>query len=256
MKKVRIFTDGACSKNGKSGAKASWACWFPEFPDYSNSDIVPIGDLQTNQRGELMGIAKGVEIAVQKCPLATTDLHIFTDSMYSKNCLTEWLPGWIESNWKTKQGKPVSHRDLIEQTATNLSKFKSYTITHVRAHTGDQDDLSRNNDIVDKMATQVLHPTEETKVVQSNKEEAIPGLPVSLMGPPVSDTTVFGWIKQNLDKLDSEALHTALYSALSKTLKKKGFELSKQRLHRSTMIRLISAKHLIAGGIVVVKEDE
>ena len=253
--KFRIFTDGACFKNGKQGAKAAWSCWFPDYASYSKAGLVPEEQIQTNQRGELMGISKGVEVALEKFPLSETEVHIFTDSMYSKNCLTEWLPGWIESNWKTKQGKAVSHRDLIESIATNLSKFKSYTITHVRAHTGDQDDLSKNNDIADKMATNVLNPVEETKVVKSNKEEAIEGFPLHLMGPPVSDTTLIQWIKDNLDKVDQVDLNTALFSAISKTLKKKGFELSKQRLHRSTMIRLISSKHLINGGVVVVKEE-
>jgi ribonuclease HI len=31
--KIEVYTDGACSKNGKSGAKASWAFYFPDHKD-------------------------------------------------------------------------------------------------------------------------------------------------------------------------------------------------------------------------------
>jgi ribonuclease HI len=249
---IRVFTDGACMKNGQAGAAASWACWFPEHQKYSKAEKVPDTDLQTNQRGELMGISQAVEISLCSFNPAETDLHIFTDSMYSKNCLTLWLPSWIAKNWRNTQGAPVAHRDLIEKTAMNLSKFKSFTISHVRAHTGKEDDLSRNNDIVDKMAARVLQP--ETKTISTNKETAIETLPLQLMGPPVSESTVAQWCRDNLDKLDNGAVNSALISALGKTVKKKGFELTKQKLHRSTMVRLVSANHLIAEGSIVIKE--
>jgi hypothetical protein len=58
-----------------------------------------------------------------------------------------------------------------------------------------------------------------------------------------------------LDKLDKATLDTALISALAKTLKKKGFELVKQKLHKTTEYRLVSANHLIAEGTTIVKEE-
>jgi ribonuclease HI len=252
--KVRIFTDGACSKNGQQGAEASWACWFPEHPKCSQSGRVPETESQTNQRGELMAISKGVEIALQSFTSSDTNLEIYTDSMYSKNCLTIWLPNWIRKDWKNTQGLPVVHRNLIEPTATALTKFKTFTIIHVQAHTDGTDELSRNNAIVDKMATVVIRP-ETTITVTSNTTEAIPGIPISLMGPPVSKQTLVSWCKANLDKLDSDAMDTALITALTKTIKVKGFELSKQRLHRTEMFRLISTSHLITNDTIIVKEE-
>lgn len=255
---VKIFTDGACSKNGKVGARASWSCWFPDHKHLSKAEQVPDSDLQTNQRGELMAITKAVEISLKSFPSGETDLHIYTDSMYSKNCLTTWLPKWIRNDWKNTQGQPVAHRDLIEYTSTNLSKFKTFTISYVEAHTGNDDELSRNNAIADKMATDILNSSEETtvKVISSNKQEGLEGLPLTLMGPPLSETSLLNWIKSNLDKLDSASLNSALITALSKTLKKKGFEVTKQRLHRSSMYRLVTANHLIVDNVSVIKEDE
>ena len=251
---LRIFTDGACSKNGQKGARASWACWFPDYITYSASGRVPDSELQTNQRGELMAIFKAVEIAKASFNSAETDIQIYTDSIYSKSCLTIWLPNWIRKDWKNTQGAAVAHRDLIEPTATTLSKFRTYTIIHVPAHTNKEDELSRNNAIVDKMATEVITPSTEIKIV-SNQSEAIPGIPISLMGPPISRQVLVEWCRANLDKLDADTVDTALITALTKTIKTKGFELTKQRLHRTEMFRLVSATHLIRNSPVTVKEE-
>jgi ribonuclease HI len=252
---IRVFTDGACSNNGKKGAKASWACWFPEHPDISKAEVVPEDELQTNQRGELMAIARAVEIASDEFDLADTGIHIFTDSMYSKNCLTTWIPGWIRKDWKNSTGQPVAHRDLIEATVSRLTKFKSYIITYVPAHTGKDDDLSHNNDIVDKMASRLISPEESVKIIQTNTESVLDGFPMALMGPPISEASLLQWAFANMDKIDKAALNSALLSAISKTVKKKGFEIVKQKLHRSTMYRLTSASQVIKEGAIIIKDD-
>ena len=252
---IKVFTDGACSRNGKKDARASWACWFPEHTDISKAGVVPESELQTNQRGELMAIAKAVEIAGEEFETSEISLHIFTDSMYSKDCLTTWIPGWLRKDWMNSQGQPVAHRDLIESTVSKLTKFKSYIITYVPAHTGKDDELSRNNDIVDKMATRVLIPEEEMKTIKTNTESVVDGFPMSLMGPPISESSLIEWAFANMDKIDKSALNTALLSAISKTAKKKGFDIVKQKLHRSTMYRLTSANQVIKEGTVIIKDE-
>jgi len=252
--KVVVFTDGGCENNGKKGARAAWAVWFPDHKEFSDAQSIPADQQQTNQRGELMAISQAVKIIEKNFPYET-DIQIMTDSDYSKNCLTKWLPAWISKNWKTSTNKDVCHRDLIEDTSTRLSKFNSFTIIHVDAHTGGSDYNSVNNDIVDKMASKVLNPQAEVKVITTNTEVALEGLPLTLMGPPLPDSDIHKWCRDNLDKMDQTAVEAALISALSKTLKKKGFELVKQKLHRSTQYRLVSANHLIAEGTTIVKEE-
>lgn len=255
--KLEVFTDGACSRNGQHGAKASWACWFPEYKDISKAERVPENEQQTNQRGELMAIAKCAEIAetrFSEC-LSEVELKIYTDSMYSKNCLTTWLPSWLRNDWKNSQGQPVAHRDLIEATSNRLAKFGSFMITYVKAHTGKDDYHSKNNHIVDRMAVQVIDPDEPLKEITSNKDDPISDCPLRLMGPPVSEPDLVNWCMSNLNKLDTSALNAALLSALGKTVKKKGFDITKQRLHRSTLYRLKTDNGLIKEEVVVVKEE-
>jgi ribonuclease HI len=253
--KVRVFTDGACSKNGKTGAKASYACFFPDHKEYSSAGRVPEEENQTNNRGELLGIYHAARIANEKFPVGETTLHIYTDSQYAKNCLTEWLVGWQADNWRTKAGTPVKNRDLIEMTTELLSKFNSYIITYVAAHTGGTDELSKCNEEVDRMAVAVLDPEVATvKLVRVDKPEPIEGLPVEIMGPPIAEGVLVEWCRNNLDKLDSDTLNYTLLQVLTKTLKKRGFDLTKQRLHRSNVFRL-SNSNLVAENTNIVKEE-
>lgn len=254
--KVRVFTDGACSKNGQLGARASYAYYFPDHKELSNAGRIPDDQPQTNQRGELMAITEAVKVMYQKFPSEEIEVQIYTDSMYSKNCLTQWVVGWVQNNWKTSQGSPVMHKDIIEETTKLLPKFKSYIISYVPAHTGKNDELSKCNEIVDKMAVTVLNPEVATlKIIRTNQEQPIEGFPVELMGPPVNASTILRWCKDNLNELDEELLDNALLAVVIKTLRKKGFELEKQRLHRTVQYRLLS-KHLIAENTHIVKEDK
>jgi hypothetical protein len=80
-------------------------------------------------------------------------------------------------------------------------------------------------------------------------------MPLELMGPPIDETLLASWVLNNSDKLDQECVKAALLTALSKTLKKKGFELVRQRLHRRVQYRLKTDTGLITEGVIVVKEE-
>jgi len=253
--KVEIYTDGACSRNGKKDAKAAWAFYLPEHKSVSKEGRVPEDETQTNQRGELMAISEAVKAAEIAFPVLETELKIYTDSVYSKKCLTEWLAAWIRNNWKTSQGGDVIHRDLIEDTSNRLSRFKSFNLTYVKAHTGGTDEQSKNNHIVDRMATRVLVPDVEVKEIVSNTEEALEGCPLKLMGAPIGERELVTWCLANIGKLDETELHKSLLSAFAKTVKKKGFEVDKQRLHRSVLYRLKTDTGLLKEGITIIKEE-
>lgn len=256
--KIDVFTDGACTKNGRSGARASFAFWIPDHKDVSRAGAVPASDPQTNNRGELMAISEAVLAIADRFDPSDVDVHIFTDSQYSKNCLTIWMPGWIQRGWKTSSGTDVLNRDLIEQAAGRLTKFKSYTISYVAAHTGRDDVLSQNNHIVDRMAARVLSPDDakdEPKVVVANTQALFEDFPVKLMGPAVSERSVLDWCRKNLDKLDADALDAALMTAIGKTATKSGFKLEKQKLRKTPMLRLIPSSHLITEGVSIVKQE-
>jgi ribonuclease HI len=238
--KVVAYTDGACSKNGRAGAKAAWAFYFPEHQGLSEAGKIADDQPQTNNRGELTAILKCVDKAISSFTSSEVALHLFTDSDYSKNCLTKWVMGWMRNGWKTAEGKPVSNQDLIQEISGKLVMFESYCITWVRAHTGGSDEHSKNNEIVDKLATEVLEGPKEVK-----KIEVAAGCPLQLMGPPIDEKDLVKWCLANLDKIDKDALGSALLSAYGKTCKKNGTEIVKQKLHRTTQYRLVASSHII-----------
>lgn len=249
---IRVFTDGACRSNGKANAEAGYAGYFPDNKDWSFATKMPESEMQTNQRAELKAIHDSVNIIFEKCGSpAETAIQIYTDSMYSKNCLTTWLPGWMKNKWRTAEGSDVKHRDLIEHLSLRLTKFKEYTITYVKAHTGNTDELSIGNDIVDKMAVSVLIP-KEVKVI--NRTDGIfPDLALSLMGPPVEETKIIEWCKTHLELLDPQALKTGLFGAFQKTVSKNGYSTEVQRISKTRVVRLTTG--LIKEGITIVKEE-
>jgi ribonuclease HI len=232
---MRVFTDGACKSNGKAQAQAAYAGWFPDQKDWSFARKMPDNELQTNQRAELKAIHDSVLILYEKCP-PDTSIKIYTDSIYSKNCLTTWITGWIKKGWKTSDGEPVKHKDLIEPTADRLKKFKEYSIVYVKAHTGLKDDLSINNDVVDKMATGIL--TDTPKQIIDRDEDIMKDLPLSLMGPPLEGSKIVDWCKTHLELLDTAALNSALFSAFKRTVEKNGYSLDVQVINKNKVVRV------------------
>ena len=238
---LHVFTDGACKSNGKHGAKASYAGWFPTNKELSFSRLLSEDESQTNQRAELRGIYDSVKILYDQ-KLFDIHLKIFTDSLYSKNCLSIWIKSWIQKGWKTTDGSQVKHRDLIEGLNEMLKSFKEYSIVHVKSHTGKKDYNSINNDIVDKMATEILLDTKEE--LKDRNENLMPDLQLSLMGPPLEEHSIIEWCKTHFDLLDSSALKTGLFSAFQKTMKKNGYILELQTINKQKFVR-VSANKLI-----------
>jgi ribonuclease HI len=166
------------------------------------------------------------------------DIKIYTDSEYSINCLTKWISGWVARGWKTAAGGDVLHRDLIQATSTLLSKFKSHRFIHVRAHTGNEDDLSKNNDVVDRMARATIDDT--VKVVDpepSPEDELFAGCPLRLLGPPVSQTQIISWVRANLASLPADVVDKHLYKAFTEMCKDKSVTLTKQTIQKTPMVR-------------------
>lgn len=250
---MRVFTDGACTSNGRPGSKAGFAVWFPEHPDMGYSQRIPDGDPQTNQRAELCAIQKATEI-LETNGYLDEDIVIYTDSDYSINCLTKWIPGWTARGWKTAEGKDVLHQDVIKDISSRLVKFKSHRFVHVRAHTGGTDELSRHNDIVDRMARKTVDDT--VKIVEPPAiDDLYPDCPLRLLGPPVAQSEVIHWIRGHLDTLDRAVVDKHLLKAFAELCKAREVTLTKQTIARTPMLRA-ERSHLQIDRVIIEKIDD
>jgi ribonuclease HI len=233
---MRVFTDGSCTSNGRKGAKAGFAAWFPDHPSWSSAFRVPDDQDQTNNRAELSAIQLAVKTLEDRGEI-DSDLVIYSDSEYSINCLTSWLPGWMSRGWKTAAGKDVLHQDLIKDITSRLSKFKSHRFVHVKAHTGGLDDLSKQNAVVDKMAQDVVNgvvPRPEVPVVV---DELFPGCPLRIMGGPIQQKDIIAWVRSSLDTLDKDLIDKHLYKAFIEMCKARDVQLTRQIIAKTPVIR-------------------
>lgn len=172
---VALFSDGACSNNGKKHAKAGFGVTvgligtgYREMAEVA--EPLQPSESQTNQRAELRGFSKAWNIATTQLPAVlqrmgkgtTTTVHIYTDSQYSLDCLLKWAPAWSKKGWTKADGAPVLHRDIIEPLFTAIAAWKKssppYTIEfhHVRSHTGKTDPISTGNARADELATSTI----------------------------------------------------------------------------------------------------
>ena len=136
MKKITIYTDGACSGNpGKGG----WAALM----QYNNveKEIFGTEEETTNNRMELMAAISALEILKEPCRV-----EIFTDSKYVKDGITKWIDGWIKNNWKNSSKKPVKNKELWERLL-EVSKKHEIVWNWVEGHAGNE-----LNERVDQLA--------------------------------------------------------------------------------------------------------
>jgi ribonuclease HI len=130
---MKVFTDGACSDNGRKGAKASWAAVFPDDPTLDCAGRLE-GE-QTNNRAEFTAAIKALEVS-------EGPIHVFTDS--------QLLIKIVTGQWKAKV-----NLDLVKKLS-ELVKEREVTWTHVKAHTGRTDYESQWNAEADSRATKIL----------------------------------------------------------------------------------------------------
>ena len=146
---IKVFTDGSYSKS-KDIVKCGYGVHCPdeEIDDLSRKFThTPI----TSQRAELYAIYKAINVISDEYNFDT--LKIYTDSRYSIDSLTIWIKNWKQNGWQTAGKKDVLNQDLIKKIDKYLTKYKNkIKFFHVKAHTGKDDEFSKGNNVVDKLA--------------------------------------------------------------------------------------------------------
>ncbi len=106
LKKVDMFTDGACSINPGPGGYAAILRYNEREKVFSggNPDT-------TNNQMELMAVITGLEVLKERC-----DVTIYTDSKYVVDGITNgWAKAWRKNGWKKKDGKLAKNPELWER---------------------------------------------------------------------------------------------------------------------------------------------
>jgi ribonuclease HI len=104
MKRVSVFTDGACRGNPGPGG------WGAVLRFGETEKEICGGELATtNNRMEMTAAIRALETLREPCRV-----DLYTDSVYLRSGITEWLPDWRRRGWRTASRKPVKNQDLWE----------------------------------------------------------------------------------------------------------------------------------------------
>lgn len=148
-----VFTDGACSNNGKAYARASYAVVWPYHEQYNQAHLL---SNPTNNRAEYMALLLALQICEEQIdPTFTKTLIAYTDSMLLFNSVTEWMSKWKRNGWITSTKEPVANRDLLEAIDAAMDKRK-VIMRHVRAHQKVSTWEATYNNFVDRLARNKL----------------------------------------------------------------------------------------------------
>lgn len=138
MTELVMYTDGACRGNPGPGGWGVVLRAKGKQKEYHGGEAAT-----TNNRMELMAAIKGLEALRRPCKL-----KIYTDSVYVKNGITQWLDNWKRRGWRTASRSPVKNRDLWERLDA-LASTHDVSWHWVKGHAGDP-----GNERADELANQ------------------------------------------------------------------------------------------------------
>ena len=142
MKKVEIYTDGACTGNpGKGG--------FGAILVYNGNEkrISKGFRLTTNNRMELLGAIEALRLLKEKCEVTLT-----SDSKYLTDAINKgWLNSWQKNGWKKADKKPVLNIDLWQELLYLVNEH-DVRFEWVKGHAG-----NHYNEICDLMAVEAYN---------------------------------------------------------------------------------------------------
>lgn len=127
MKKVCIYTDGACSGNpGPGGWAAILSCMGRE-KELSGGERET-----TNNRMELRAVIEALSALKEPC-----EVELWTDSQYIARAINEgWLAGWKRRGWRRKEGE-LKNPELWQRLDALLGEHK-VTVNWLRGHDGQE----------------------------------------------------------------------------------------------------------------------
>ena len=128
MKKVTIYTDGACSGNPGPGGWGS---------------ILMFGDIKKEISGAVKETTNNIMeitavIEALKCLKEECEVEIYSDSAYVVNAFNQgWIANWIKNNWRNASKEPVKNKELWQELIALTEKHK-VTFIKVKGHSDNE----------------------------------------------------------------------------------------------------------------------
>ncbi|MFM8901142.1 MAG: ribonuclease HI [Burkholderiales bacterium] len=123
---VTAYTDGACKGNPGPGGWGAWLSSKGKEMDLFGGEMNT-----TNNRMELTAVIEALASLKRSC-----EVHIYTDSQYVRQGITEWIHNWKKRGWKTADNKLVKNADLWQRLDA-LRELHQVDWRWVKGHSGD-----------------------------------------------------------------------------------------------------------------------
>lgn len=147
-----VYTDGACTCNGREGAKSGIGVFFGE--DDPRNVSRRIGGKQTNNTAELSAVLEAYR-SIKDDVATGKRVVIVSDSEYVLRCVTTFGARCAREGWVKKMPNRALVRAAYEAFVDTGVRFM-----HVRAHTGRTDEHSIGNAHADRLAVASLSTDE------------------------------------------------------------------------------------------------
>lgn len=126
MKKVNIYTDGACRGNPGRGGWGAVLVYNGNEKELSGGEV-----MTTNNRMELSAVIAALSALKEPCEVTLT-----TDSQYVVNAIEKgWLESWRSNKWRKSDKSAVLNVDLWEKLVVLLEKHE-VSFVWVKGHNG------------------------------------------------------------------------------------------------------------------------
>jgi ribonuclease HI len=141
MKKVTIYTDGACSGNPGPGGWGSVLIYGEAKKEISGAKKET-----TNNEMEITAVLEALKILKEPC-----EVDVYSDSAYVVNTFEKgWIDNWVKSGWKTASKDPVKNVELWKELL-ELMKKHNVTFHKVKGHSDNE-----LNNRCDELATSAI----------------------------------------------------------------------------------------------------
>lgn len=145
---VKVYTDGACSNNGKPNSKGGWG--FVVVNENDEQVYEEFGGKvgATNNEMELAGFLYGLNYAIGYAMIGQ-EIEIYSDSAYIVNCINEcWYKKWERNGFQASNGESVKNQDYWKPLIKDIEQYKDVVkVIKVKGHNG-----NKYNEIADKLA--------------------------------------------------------------------------------------------------------
>ncbi|XP_022614652.1 ribonuclease H1 isoform X1 [Seriola dumerili] len=138
---VVVYTDGCCTANGRSGARAGIGVYWGH--NHPQNVAERLEGRQTNQRAELQAACKALEQAKE---LNIKKLVLYTDSKFTINGVTSWVKNWKLNGWRLKSGGQIINKEDFVKL-DRLNSELEVVWMHIPGHAG-----YRGNEEADRLS--------------------------------------------------------------------------------------------------------